>query len=1205
MELFKNAKISNSESKLESQIGIFSRVSSANKIKSIPQRSSSAEQIKKEPQLNINSLYTSKELTKLKKTVKKNPFDPTAQLFMREIRKQEAKQNTFQRDENNYMNRTTFRSDCKRNFSGDESCKTKSQSCSNINNLSKQANVHHLEQSNIAQNINSQAANTSKIQQENLNIQPKFLNKNMGAQFTTKGSARNFECLKYRMVMFQENEKAIEQKKQKNNSSFKMISSKSQPKALKQQLSSALVQLKEFQDSDDIDKAVTIISKGINGSEVQQSQQHKNVVAFEETDKSTLNRQFIQSASNSIHHNESSIKNQGIEQLKKNMQDESPWVYSTFSRQNMINQVKEINKQLYQKRSNSASQQQRSQFSINRMLEEENIGKINQTTHQENNQNQQNVSNAQSCLNQQKVDPEERPVYFDVNTGKRTLGVTENERKMFANFLADKNLNVLLYSRKFDVEPNGHLQKHLQKLNQQNQINQQIRDKFNQQMLDSQIKKEQQKLNQELLNKHLLTDEATPSMVLGNNNTSNFLWNKSNSKAYNSPSNHLQESQQPSSRCSSRDQTPRTPGTITNLVSKMSKNQFISINEFLKQNEQTGQFNSQKSQGSSSVLKAKKINSLINQQTQNLLEMKQISLVKQQSSQYNNANSPQSNMYIPLNDEYSNQVMQTIQEKNSFNSITEPSPIIGGIKSISPIKNRGESTIRFSSYNQIIGSNLQDLPSKSETNQSPTKNPKNVDFTYFLKMRQLEQEENQAFIGFLRSKSHSKNQNISSEPQIRLASGSLTNTNRKIIKIKQHTQGSQTTRNMAYTNSSLAHIPETGTQNQLSQQSLGQRSKTIIIQHLKKSQELLNSLFPTNNDPQLEKEQQSVLLDKYKYLVPSEKITKVNLKKERRKQKGISQKLPKKIFDEQGIVFGRNPFLKFKSSKLMKIRLNLVKYLQKVKHLNINIYEIVEKKIFPLNPYERPGAYIFLNLCKNGTSLQIEEVLKQNQYHVNDFNELNQTGLIIAAYHDNLEASLVLLKYFSDPDIIDSTNKTALYYALKNNNHELVRYLFYYRASPWSRSIIKYSEIQMDEEMRQIFEIARVVHFMILLPYKYDEQKLWEVFLKNPLPELLPESQNGSEQKSQSEIENQTPNYSFLNQQNSKQTASLNNYKKSINSIADIISQKYASIPNITPLNEHQSINSIQKQKNDEKDNNFDDEQEIYYGDLFKKQNYS
>ncbi|KAL4484184.1 hypothetical protein ABPG72_003468 [Tetrahymena utriculariae] len=1204
MELFKNAKISNSESKLESQIGIFSRVSSAHKIKNITQRSSSAEQIQKEPQLNINTLYTNNELTKLKKTVKKNPFDPTAQLFMREIRKQEAKQNNFQRGENNFMNRTTFRSDCKRNFSGDDTCKTKSQSCSNINNLSKQTNIYHLDQSNTAQNIKFQVADTSKIQQENLNTQPKFLNKNMGAQFTTKGAARNFECLKYRMVMFQEYDKAIEQKKSKNNNNFKMISCKSQPKALKQQLSSALVQLKEFQDSEDIDKAVTIVSKGINGSEALQSQQHKNVAFFEENENPTLNRQFTQSASYSIHQNKSSLKNQGIEKLKKNMQDESPWVYSTFSRQNMINQVKEINKQFYQKRSNSTCQQQRSQISINRMYEEENIAKINNTSHQENNQNEQDASNLQS-VNHQKIDPEERPIYFDINTGKRTLGVTENERKMFASFLADKNLNVLLYSRKFDVEPNGHLQKHLQKLNQQNQINQQIRDKFNQQMLDSQIKKEQQKLNQEMINKHLYTDEATQSMVLANNNTSNFLWNKPNNKGYNSPRNHLQENQQPSSRCSSRDQTPRTPGKITNLVSKMSKNQFISINKFLKQNEQTGQFSSQKSQGSSSVLKAQKINSLINQQTQNLLEMKQISLVKQQSSSQNNANSPQSNMYIPLNVECTNQVMQTIQEKNSFTSITEPSPIIGGMKSLSPIKNRGESTIKFSSFNQIIEGNFQDLPSKSETNQSPTKNSKNTNFTYFLKIRQQEQDENQAFIGFLRSKSNSKSQNVSSEPQIHLASSSLINNNRKLIKIKQHIQGSQTTRSIAYSNSFLAHIPEASTINQISQQSLGQRSKTIIIQHLKKSQELLNNLFPTNNDPQLEREQQSVLLDKYKYLVHSEKITKVNLKKERRKQKGISQKLPKKIFDEQGIVFGRNPFSKFKSSKLMKIRLNLVKYLKKVKHLNINIYEIVEKKIFPLNPYERPGAYIFLNLCKNGTSLQIEEVLKQNQYHVNDFNELNQTGLIIAAYHNNLQACLILLKYFSDPDIIDSTNKTALYYALKNNNHELVRYLFFYRASPWSRQIIKYSEIQMDQEMRQIFEIARVVHFMISLPYNYNEQKLWEVFLKNPLPELLPESQNCSEQESQSEIENQTPNYSFLNQQNSKQTTSLNHNKKRINSIADIVSQKYASIPNSTPLNEHQSINSMQKLKNDEKDNNLEDEQEIYYGDLFKKQNYS
>lgn len=50
----------------------------------------------------------------------------------------------------------------------------------------------------------------------------------MSAQFTNKGSARNFECLKYRIVKYQEHEKVLEQKKQKGSGSIKMLAAKGQ-----------------------------------------------------------------------------------------------------------------------------------------------------------------------------------------------------------------------------------------------------------------------------------------------------------------------------------------------------------------------------------------------------------------------------------------------------------------------------------------------------------------------------------------------------------------------------------------------------------------------------------------------------------------------------------------------------------------------------------------------------------------------------------------------------------------------------------------------------------------------------------------------------------------------------------------------------------------------------------------------------------------
>lgn len=47
------------------------------------------------------------------------------------------------------------------------------------------------------------------------------------------------------------------------------------------------------------------------------------------------------------------------------------------------------------------------------------------------------------------------------------------------------------------------------------------------------------------------------------------------------------------------------------------------------------------------------------------------------------------------------------------------------------------------------------------------------------------------------------------------------------------------------------------------------------------------------------------------------------------------------MFDEIGYVYGHNPFHKFKAAKLMNIRLSIVKYLQKVRALKININEVL------------------------------------------------------------------------------------------------------------------------------------------------------------------------------------------------------------------------------------------------------------------------
>lgn len=73
----------------------------------------------------------------------------------------------------------------------------------------------------------------------------------------------------------------------------------------------------------------------------------------------------------------------------------------------------------------------------------------------------------------------------------------------------------------------------------------------------------------------------------------------------------------------------------------------------------------------------------------------------------------------------------------------------------------------------------------------------------------------------------------------------------------------------------------------------------------------------------------------------SEKIINVNIKKERRRQLGISDKLPSKILDEwSSQKIKNNPFLKFKPNKMRLIRKALQKLLKKTGRLNLNIFEV-------------------------------------------------------------------------------------------------------------------------------------------------------------------------------------------------------------------------------------------------------------------------
>lgn len=51
------------------------------------------------------------------------------------------------------------------------------------------------------------------------------------------------------------------------------------------------------------------------------------------------------------------------------------------------------------------------------------------------------------------------PKYIDLVSGKKIVGAGEKERRVLSSFVSDKNLNILLYNRRFDLEPKGELKR--------------------------------------------------------------------------------------------------------------------------------------------------------------------------------------------------------------------------------------------------------------------------------------------------------------------------------------------------------------------------------------------------------------------------------------------------------------------------------------------------------------------------------------------------------------------------------------------------------------------------------------------------------------------------------------------------------------------------------------------------------------------------
>jgi len=150
----------------------------------------------------------------------------------------------------------------------------------------------------------------------------------------------------------------------------------------------------------------------------------------------------------------------------------------------------------------------------------------------------------------------------------------------------------------------------------------------------------------------------------------------------------------------------------------------------------------------------------------------------------------------------------------------------------------------------------------------------------------------------------------------------------------------------------------------------------------------------------------------------------------------------------------------FEAEKQKEKKLRIKENLKKFCRNFIEQYEILTQKmkvhprllrnykLFPIEPFERGDVPTFLKHCKQNKLEDVSRMLKLDPLMVYQFDEMHQSGLIWAAKRNHPLMVRMLLKAHSRVNFRDMPGRTALHFAVMNNNEEMVRILLCFKADP-------------------------------------------------------------------------------------------------------------------------------------------------------------
>ena len=176
---------------------------------------------------------------------------------------------------------------------------------------------------------------------------------------------------------------------------------------------------------------------------------------------------------------------------------------------------------------------------------------------------------------------------------------------------------------------------------------------------------------------------------------------------------------------------------------------------------------------------------------------------------------------------------------------------------------------------------------------------------------------------------------------------------------------------------------------------------------------------------------------------------------------------------------------------------NFLEHFQILKYqMKMSPKHIPSTFLFPKEAFERANSTRFLRLVRQNNLRAVSKMLQVDIRLVYQFDEMKQTGLIMAAKRNHTIMVRLLLKNFSRVNFQDLPGRTALHFAVMNDNEDMVKLLLCFKADPNIEDNSGQSSTKLHESMGKKCNLKIGAHMKLSSDHLFRQKFLVDFIYK-------------------------------------------------------------------------------------------------------------